>query len=181
LLDQHSDTINAKHPDTATRIKEEMTRRPFQYIADKYGLNTGIREAMEQTLRNITYDLPMQPFNDYHNLKDIPFDKYLVTTGYPKLQYSKIRQLGIENDFTEIFIVDPDKSSQSKKDVFVSIMDKYVYQPEQLLVIGDDPASEIKAAVELGIDTFLFDPNSIYPDAVTTHRSHKLMAVLSVI
>jgi putative hydrolase of the HAD superfamily len=181
VLDQHINVINAAHPDTLTRIKEEMTRRPFQYIADKYRLKAEIREAMEESLRNMSYDLPMQPFDDYHHLRLIPLEKFLVTTGYPKLQYSKIRQLGIEQDFKEMFIVDPDKSSQTKKDVFAGIMEKYAYGPEELLVIGDDPASEIKAALELGIDTFLFDPNNIYSREPSTHRSDKLTSVLRVL
>ena len=181
VLDRRADIINMNHLDIVRQIKEEMTRRPFQYIADKYELNTDIRQAMEETLRNMSYDLPMRPFEDYHSLKNIPLDKYLVTTGYPKLQYSKIKQLGIENDFKEIIIVDPDKSSQTKKDVFAAIMDKYGYQPEELLIIGDDPASEIKAALALGIDTFLFDPNNIYTNEPSTHRSDKLTSVLKVL
>lgn len=181
VLDRDADTINTDQPDTVGHIKEEMTRRPFQYIADKYSLNADIREAMEEELRNMTYDLPMQPFEDYHRLKRIPLDKFLVTTGYPKLQYSKIRQLDIENDFKEIIIVDPDKSSQTKKDVFAGIMEKHGYRPEHLLVIGDDPASEIRAALELGIDAFLFDPNNIYAKEPATHRSDKLTGVLQVL
>ncbi|MBS1502418.1 MAG: HAD family hydrolase [Bacteroidetes bacterium] len=181
LLDRHAEIINKDHPDTVARIKEEMTRRPFQYIVDKYGLKAEISKQMEETLRNMTYDLPMQPFEDYHSLKKIQLDRYLVTTGYPKLQYSKIRQLGIVRDFREIYIVDPDKSRQTKKDVFASIMGKYDYLPEQLLVIGDDPDSEIKAALELGIDTFLFDPRNRYEDASTTHRSPTLKNVLNIL
>ncbi|MBS1531243.1 MAG: HAD family hydrolase [Bacteroidetes bacterium] len=181
LLDRHAAVINAGHSETVNRIKEEMTRRPFQYIADKYELNDAIRQDMEEALQSMTYDLPMQPFEEYHRLKDIPIEKFLVTTGYPKLQYSKIRQLDIEDDFKEIFIVDPDTGSQTKKDVFAAIIEKYGYRTEELLVIGDDPASEIKAALELRIDTFLFDPNNIYPDADATHRSNKLTGVLMLL
>ena len=181
ILDRNSDIINADGPGIVADIKEEMTRRPFQHIADKYRLNNNIRNLMEEQLRTMTYNLPMQPFEDYHSLRQIPLEKFLVTTGYPKLQYSKIRQLGIENDFKEIFIVDPDAGNQTKKDVFRSVMEKYDYQPEELLIIGDDPASEIKAAIELGIDTFLFDPNNIYPGAVTTHRSVNLKDALTVL
>jgi putative hydrolase of the HAD superfamily len=181
VLDQQAHIINSNHHDTLAHIKEEMTRRPFQFIADKYGLKAEIKESMEAILRSITYDLPMQPFTDYHSLKDIPLDKYLVTTGYPKLQYSKIKQLGIEQDFKEIFIVDPDLSNQTKRDVFGGIIDKYNYQPEELLIIGDDPDSEIKAATELGIDTFLFDPDNKYLHAVATHKSPDLKAVLNIL
>jgi putative hydrolase of the HAD superfamily len=105
----------------------------------------------------------------------------LVTTGFVKLQMSKVIQLGIEHDFKEIIIVDPDVSSKSKKDVFAEIMQKYDYRASELLIIGDDPDSEIKAALALGIDTFLFDPNGIYPAANATHRSDSLKKVLDII
>jgi putative hydrolase of the HAD superfamily len=136
---------------------------------------------MLHELRNMTYDLPMQPFEDYHHLKDIPLDKFLVTTGFPKLQHSKIHQLGIKNDFKEIIVVDPDLSKQTKREVMADIMVRYNYHPSDLLVIGDDPDSEIKAALSLGIDTFLFDPNDIYPDVQATHKSRTLRDVLAVL
>jgi putative hydrolase of the HAD superfamily len=181
VLDQNSALINKTDPEIITRIKDEMTRRPFQYIADKFQLDEAIRDQMTGVLRNMTYDLPMRSFDDYHHLKQIPLVKFLVTTGYLKLQYSKIRQLGIENDFEEIIVVDPDVSNKTKKDVFAEIMEKYNYKPEELLIIGDDPESEIKAAIALNIDTFLFDPAGIYPSAATTHRSHSLKQVLNIL
>ena len=179
VLDKNADTINQPDDDTIGKIKEEMTRRPFQYIADKFGLDEGIRDEMTDVLRNMTYDLPMQPFDDYHHLKQIGLEKFLVTTGYLKLQYSKIRQLGIENDFREIIVVDPDVSHKTKKDVFAEIMAKYGYVPDELLVIGDDPDSEIKAALSLDIDTFLYDPNGRYNEEASTHRSATLKDVLN--
>ena len=179
-LDKNAATINESHPDNVERIKEEMTRRPFQYIVDKYELDDAISRKMLDVLRNMTYDLPMQPFEDYHHLKAIPLDKFLVTTGFPKLQNSKIHQLGIKDDFKEIIVVDPDLSNQTKKEVMADIMARYNYRPEELLVIGDDPDSEIKAALSLGIDTFLFDPGDTYPDASTTHKSKNLKDVLAI-
>ncbi len=167
--------------DRVSKIKEEMTRRPFQFIVDKYELDKELNDIMVDTLRNMTYDLPMQPFEDYHHLKSIRLDKYLVTTGFTKLQTSKVIQLGISNDFKEIIIVDPDVSNKTKKDVFADIMREHNYSPDDLLIIGDDPDSEIKAAIALGLDTFLFDPNGIYPDALFTHRSNDLKQVLNIL
>lgn len=181
VLDQNARTINQPDNDAVSKIKEEMTRRPFQFIADKYGLDESIRDEMTEVLRNLTYDEPMHPFGDYHHLKQIPLEKFLVTTGYMKLQYSKIRQLGIENDFTEIVVVDPDVSNKTKKDVFAGIMDKYGYTPQDLLIIGDDPDSEIKAALSLGIDTFLFDPTGRYHHEASTHRSGNLKDALDLL
>lgn len=180
-LDQHAGSINAGDADKINKIKDEMTRRPFQHIAEEFNLHGEVRNKMEDQLRNMTYDLPMRPFDDYHYISNIQLDKFLVTTGYSKLQWSKIRMLGIEDDFKYIHIVDPDVSQQTKKDVFELIMQTHSYTPEDLLVIGDDPESEIKAAKALSIDTFLYDPTNRYPDAQVTYRSNNLRGILKLI
>jgi len=180
-LDQNAEIINADDADAINKIKDEMTRRPFQHIADEFDLNKEVRNKMEDQLRNMTYELPIRPFDDYQHVRSIPLDKFLVTTGYPKLQWSKVRMLGIEYDFKQIHIVDPDVNQQTKKNVFAEIMQTYDYTPGDLLVIGDDPESEIKAAKALGIDTFLYDPTNRYPDVQVTYRSNNLQDVLKVI
>jgi putative hydrolase of the HAD superfamily len=180
-LDQHAEIINTVDINRVNKIKDEMTRRPFQHIADEFELDEELRYKMVDVLKNMTYDLPMQPFEDYSHIRSIPLDKFLVTTGFIKLQMSKIKMLGIEQDFKTIHIVDPEVSRQTKKDVFAEIMLKHQYTPAGLLVIGDDPESEIKAAKALGIDTFLFDPNNKYPDATVTYRSNNLKEVLNIL
>jgi putative hydrolase of the HAD superfamily len=180
-LDQYSYSINVNDADQVNKIKHEMTRRPFQHIADEFQLADDLRNKMMDTLKNMSYDLPMRPFEDYVHIRSIPLDKFLVTTGFIKLQMSKVKMLGIEQDFKTIHIVDPEVNQQTKKDVFAMIMEKHNYVPEDLLVIGDDPESEIKAAKALGIDTFLYDPANKYPNAQVTYRSRRLKDVLNVL
>jgi len=180
-LDQYSDSINIGNTYRVTQIKDEMTRRPFQHVADKFQLDDELRNKMVDTLKNMTYDLPMQPFEDYKHIRSIPMDKFLVTTGFVKLQMSKIKMLSIEQDFKTIHIVDPEVNNQTKKDVFAEIMKMHNFTSDELLVIGDDPESEIKAGTALGIDTFLFDPADKYPYAVVTHRFRELKDVLNVL
>jgi len=180
-LDQNAEIINADDADVINKIKDEMTRRPFQHIADKFDLNKEVRDKMEDQLRNMTYELPMRPFADYHHIRTIQLDKFLVTTGYSKLQWSKVRMLGIENDFKQIHIVDPDVNRQTKRDVFAEIMQTHNYTSGDLLVIGDDPESEIKAAKALDIDTFLYDPANKHTHAQVTYRSGNLQDVINLI
>lgn len=181
ILDRHAEIINEGDVNTLGKIKDEMTRRPFQHIADQYNLRGELRDKMEEQLRSMTYELPMRPFDDYHHLRTIQLDKFLVTTGYSKLQWSKVKMLGIEQDFKQIHIVDPDMSQQTKKEVFAKIMQTHDYTTNDLLVIGDDPESEIKAAKALDIDTFLYDPSNRYPDSQVTYRSNNLQDVLKLI
>ncbi|MDB5136109.1 MAG: family hydrolase, partial [Mucilaginibacter sp.] len=108
VLDEYSDSINMGDKDRVNKIKHEMTRRPFQHIADEFGLGRDLRARIIDTLKNTTYDAPMQPFEDYAHVRTIPLDKFLVTTGFVKLQLSKIKMLGIEQDFKNIHIIDPE-------------------------------------------------------------------------
>jgi putative hydrolase of the HAD superfamily len=178
LLDQNSDGINY---DCIQNAKDAMTRMPFHLVADKFNFSVALKNKGIELLKNLTYDLPMQPFDEYNQIKSLPIKKFLVTTGFTNLQRSKIKMLAIKNDFAEVHIVDPETSQQTKKNVFADIMARHVYKPEDLLVIGDDPESEIKAANWLGIETFLFDPENKNSDAISTYKGEKLTDILTVI
>jgi len=181
VLDQHAEIINVDEENTVDKIKGEMTRRPFQHIADDFNLNEDVRDKMVDMLRNIAYTQPMKPYDDYQHVRTIPLDKFLVTTGFSKLQWSKVKMLGIEDDFKQIHIVDPDINQLTKKDIFANIMQAHNYEAVDLLVIGDDPESEIKAAKALDIDTFLYDPANKYPHVQVTCRSGDLGDISTLI
>ena len=63
----------------------------------------------------------------------------------------------------------------------IEIMGKYQLSHAEILVIGDDPDSEIKAAKELEIRSFLLDPENAYPDALADYRGLRLREVLNCI
>jgi putative hydrolase of the HAD superfamily len=54
-------------------------------------------------------------------------------------------------------VIDPGTSDLNKTDIFRAIMNEYNYKPEDVIVVGDDLNSEIKAGKELGIETVLYD------------------------
>jgi putative hydrolase of the HAD superfamily len=108
-------------------------------------------------LQQLVFTAPIQPFDDYALVKELPLDKYLVTTGFPNMQQSKVDRMGLQKDFKEIHIVDPSTSNKTKKDVFADIVQRHGYVNKDVLVIGDDLHSEIKAAQELGIEVVWYD------------------------
>ncbi len=139
------------------QIRFEIMRRPFQYIADEFKFSESLKADCFKLLSNLTYDEKMQPFEGYQTLLTLPIRRFLVTTGYTKMQYSKINQLGIENDFESIFIIDPDQSSLTKRDLFEKILADFNLKVDDVLVVGDDLNSEILHARALGIETVLYD------------------------
>lgn len=148
---------SGEHTTDIDAIKQEIMRKPFQWVAAQHQFSNALTKKGIELLLNLTYEGPIEPFSDYTCTKQLHCDKFLVTTGFLKLQQSKIRGMGIEQDFKEIHIVDPATSHKTKKDVFADIIYRNAYQPAEVLVVGDDLQSEIKAAKELGIDTVLYD------------------------
>jgi putative hydrolase of the HAD superfamily len=157
------------------QISFEIMRRPFQYIADEFSFSENLKTDCFKLLSNLTYNEKMQPFEGYETLLTIPCRRFLVTTGYTKMQYSKIQQLGIENDFETIFVIDPDQSTLTKRDLFEKILTDYNLNVEDVLVVGDDQNSEIFHAKALGIETVLYDYLSQFQESETQNviRNHK--------
>ena len=144
-------------------VKKEIMRKPFQTVAKEFEFSDQLTDEGIDLLKDLEYMGPMTPFADYELMKDIDLQKFLVTTGFVKLQESKISRLGIRDDFEGIYIVDPMSTSVSKKEVFAKIIWKYGYEKEEVLVVGDDPASEVKAALELGIPVVMYDALNLHP------------------
>lgn len=166
---------------TIADAKELTMRIPFQKVIEECHLPDQLSRAALELLRNLTYDDKIDCFEEYEAIRQLHTLKFLLTTGFQKLQESKIRALHIAEDFTEIFIIDPDQSKLTKKDAMFDIMEKYDLLPESLLVVGDDPESEIKAAKELGIASFLLDPTNSYPEGLADFRGNTLKDVLRYI
>ena len=178
LIDNELGKVNQQ---AAEEAKHELTRRPYQHVADEFSFSDDLKEQGMQLLRNLQFEGPMQPYEQYQDLRQIPIDKFLITTGFTKLQMSKVEKLGIADDFKKVYVVDPDQSTQTKGDVFKKIMQENSYKTEDVLVVGDDPKSEIKFAIELGIDTFLFDPENRYTNENVTHHARDYRDVAKIV
>jgi putative hydrolase of the HAD superfamily len=138
-------------------VKAQILRRPFQQVSKEFSFSARLHSDALMLLTDLVYDKPIEPFDGYQFVKEFPCKKFLVTFGFTKMQHSKIDMLGIRNDFVDIFVIDPDKTQLTKKDIFLWILKKYKFETSDVVVIGDDLSSEIKAGSELGIDTVLYD------------------------
>lgn len=151
-------------------IRSLIFRKPFQYVAEQHQMSASLRDRALQLLQDLTYPYPIEAFDDYHQTRHLPQKKYLITAGFTNLQLSKVKALNIEADFDGIYIVDHLRSNDTKKIVFQRIMDENSYDAKDVLVIGDDPASEIKAAAELGIDAVCYDSLGLWQEGMDSQR-----------
>ena len=100
-------------------------------------------------------------------MKSISLPKFLVTFGFMKLQQSKIDSAGVRHDFNEVIVVDPEISKETKRDVFVRLMEKYGYK-----------ADEIRKWLDHGKDVYVYFNNTI-GDASRNLQTLRKMVELS--
>lgn len=152
--------------------KQEMLRTPFLKVAKKYGFREEIMPEVIAYLHNREVTKPLKPGDDYHYIKSLKGRKFIVTAGFQKQQLSKVKMLGIADDFEEVHVVDV--SVSTKKEVFKLLINQHKLNTDDILIIGDDAESEIKFGLELGISTFLLDPGNLHPNAESTFRGNDL-------
>jgi putative hydrolase of the HAD superfamily len=151
-------------------IRKEVMRRPFQLVAKEFNFGDDLTQKGIEILKNIAYKGKIDPFEDYSFIRALHMDKFLVTTGFKKMQQSKVHAMQLDRDFNEIHIIDPTTTTKVKKDVFNEIITRHHYNKAEVLIVGDDLYSEIRAAQELGVDAVLYDKLKLYKEEKSVTR-----------
>jgi len=140
--------------ETTAKIVSELWKFPFDFVAQKYNFNANMNSEFAHLINEHEYELYIETFEDFKIIQNLKQEKILVTTGFSKLQNAKIRDLGIEKDFSEIYIDDIFHPKRIfKKGIFKNILLEKNIDPKLVYVIGDNPNSELKAGFELGLNT----------------------------
>lgn len=79
---------------------------------------------------------------------------FIVSFGEPSIQRQKVRALGLDREpsVEKIYYADRDNIF-TKEAAFQKIQKQLGLKPEQILIVGDRPAREIRAGKELGMHT----------------------------
>jgi FMN phosphatase YigB (HAD superfamily) len=98
--------------------------------------------------------VPIRGYPDLGAIDALPAKLFLVTSGFRRLQESKVRALGVESLFERVYIdaID-DPNRKGKEGIFAEILRAEALEPREVLVVGDDAGSEIAAGNRLGIPT----------------------------
>lgn len=120
-----------------------------------YSVPQDIVDALRAAYQHIEVPEGIYSYGDEACIRDLPVGKYLVTSGYRKFQETKIARLGIADLFDGIIIdaTDDPQARKGKRQIFIDIMDKRGWAASEVLVVGDNPKSELGIAKHLGITT----------------------------
>jgi FMN phosphatase YigB (HAD superfamily) len=133
---------------------QEIWRQPLDFVAQKFDFSQEMLAAGWGVFSQTVVETPMRGYGDLAVLRELPFELYLVTSGFRGLQESKVKALQIADLFRgiEIDAIDED-DRKGKQGVFASILERKELKPEEVIVVGDNPDSEIEAGNRLGIRT----------------------------
>lgn len=126
----------------------------YDWVARQYRFTRAMFEAGWAEFTRAEVKRPLKGYADLSGLEGIPAERFLVTSGFCRLQESKIRALGISHLFKGIYIDaidEPDR--KGKRAIFQDIVESNQYGGHEVLVVGDNPESEIQAGNELGLGT----------------------------
>jgi HAD superfamily hydrolase (TIGR01549 family) len=138
-------------------LKQAFTdcwRFPFNDVAHRYGFSDEMTKAGFAAFAQIEVTEPMRGYGDLHMLRELRQKLFIVTSGFRRLQESKVNALGIRELFAEIRIDAIDRpGSKGKSWHFEEILKSHSLKPEDVMVVGDNPDSEIAAGNRLGMKT----------------------------
>jgi HAD superfamily hydrolase (TIGR01509 family) len=148
----------ANHGDVADDVLKhafsDCWRFPFSDVAHNSGFTAEMTKAGFAAFAQIEVAEPMHGYGDLHVLRELPQKLFLVTSGFRRLQESKINALGIRPLFAEITIDAIDEPGpKGKSRIFEEILKKHSFKPQEIIVVGDNPDSEIAAGNRLGMQT----------------------------
>jgi putative hydrolase of the HAD superfamily len=160
----------------------DMWRFPFDFVAEKYGFSDAMRAAGFATLRQIEVRQPMYGYGDLDVLAELPAKLFLVTSGFRRLQQSKVDALNIAHLFTEIHIdaID-DAHPKGKQPIIEGILRTHGFAPSEVLIVGDNPDSEIAAGNRLGITTIQTLRPGVPPSTAATFQIRNLAELKRII
>jgi HAD superfamily hydrolase (TIGR01549 family) len=125
----------------------------FDWVATRHGFTPAMRDAGWDAFRQIEVRDPMRGYGDLDVLPLLGDRRFLVTSGFRRLQESKIRSLGIAEYF-EVVIVDAidEAERRGKERIFADLIADALLEQADTLVVGDNAESELAAAKRLGLE-----------------------------
>ncbi len=144
--------MRAFRRDPMLRHIDPEVARKFR-VADSAAITSAAREAYFNCpvgkLTLFRGSLPLLRFLARQGVKN-----FIVSFGEPAIQHQKVRALGLDREpsVEKIYYADRD-NILTKEAAFQKIQKQLGLRPDEVLIVGDRPAREIRAGNDLGMHT----------------------------
>jgi FMN phosphatase YigB (HAD superfamily) len=157
------------------RAFEDCWRHPLDWVARTHDFSDEMLAAAWGVAAHVEVKTPMRGYPDLGALAELDAKLFLVTSGFRRLQESKIRALGFGPRFEAVYVDAIDEAGRKgKQGIFEEILEAYALEPAEVLVVGDNPDSEIEAGNRLGMRTAQILRAGVPRGEGATHYIHSL-------
>jgi putative hydrolase of the HAD superfamily len=164
------------------RAFSDSWRLPLDVVAGKYEFSDEMLAAAWDVGRQLAITNPMIGYGDLSALADLPVKQFVVTSGFRKLQESKIDALNLRSKFAGTYVDAIDESDRKGKErIFQEIVEQHRLDPKTVLVVGDSPESEIEAGNRLGMQTVQILRPGVTRGTNATHYVRNLRELRAII
>lgn len=98
----------------------------------------------------------------------------LITNGMTSIQYGKIDQLGIRDDFDLIIVSEEAGVKKPDSRIFEMALSKLELSPEQCIYIGDHPVNDIEGASKIGMETIWLRVNQQWREGIEAKPKYSI-------
>lgn len=128
-------------------------RMPFDRVAARHRLPEVATNAWHEAASALEVTEPIAPYPDVPAaLERLALLRFLLTTGFRRLQESKLKQLGLASLFVAVYVdaLDP-PGPVGKRALLQRLVAEHGLSPPEVMVIGDRADDELVAAETLGM------------------------------
>lgn len=102
------------------------------------------------------------------------YHMHLVTNGFEKVQYQKIKQSGLAGYFGEVITSEASNSLKPNKEIFDYALQKASADPLTTIMIGDNLDADIQGGINAGLDTIFVNHLHVTPHVQATYEVRHL-------
>lgn len=107
---------------------------------------------------------------------------HMASNGFHEVQYRKLQACGLLESFDSVILSEDAGVNKPSPKFFQYALDKVGADVSTTLMIGDNPVSDIKGAIDFGLDTIYFNPSLSATENLTpTHTVATLKEIMTIL
>jgi YjjG family noncanonical pyrimidine nucleotidase len=109
------------------------------------------------------------------------YSMHIITNGFSEIQSTKMSSSGIHGYFKSVVTSEKAGHKKPSKEIFDFALQQNNLHPTEVIMIGDNPLTDIGGARNANIDTVFFNPEGVKHETETTHEITSLIELKTLL
>jgi putative hydrolase of the HAD superfamily len=158
---------NGAIPQSELRVKRmRLALLDFKIADEPLAQEMNVRFLDLLPTRTILFPYAMEIL-EYLTAKN--YQLHMITNGFEKTQYSKLKYSGLDKFFKEVITSEGSNSLKPNKEIFDYAFEKTGARPQESIMLGDNIEVDILGAMNAGIDQVFINHNNLAIDIKPTY------------